>query len=237
MPNNASPELVPLIMTRPRATSEAVVAALPDPVRAQLAPVFSPLIDITQVAHQLELGPHDSAVFSSRNGVQAGPNGHDRTAYCIGPATTKAAIAKGWTAKQVGSDADGLVQALQAIAPTGRLVHLSGTHTRGDIAGRLSQAGLNITNVAIYDQLLRPLSQEAAEIILTAPRVIIPLFSPRTAAHFIRTAPAAESVHAIALSRAVADEFPAHSVCTVTVAGRPDAQAMGAALAEVLARN
>ena len=221
-------------MTRPRAASDAFVTALPDHLRARLDPVFSPLIDIVPTTHRLEMGPQDSAVFSSRNGVQAGPDGDGRNAYCIGPATTQAALEKGWAARQVGHDADSLVQTLQESAPKGRLVHLSGTHTRGDIADRLSRTGMNIANVAVYDQILRPLSQEAQDVILSAPLVIVPLFSPRTATQFVKTAPTLRSVRAIALSPAVASELPALTGICLSVAERPDAQAMSAALAEAV---
>ncbi len=237
MPNNASPALVPLIMTRPRAASEGFVTTLPENVRAQLNPVFSPLIDIIPMQNDAKIGPQDSAVFSSRNGVEAAPEGHGRAAYCIGPATTEAALAKGWNAQQVGSDADGLVNALRSMQPKDRLVHLSGRHTRGDISGKLSQAGLNISNVPIYDQILRPLSDEAQQAILNARRAIVPLFSPRTAAQFVKTAPTLHSVQVIALSAAVGHEIPVKAVYSLNVAAHPDAQAMGAALAEALTRS
>ncbi|MEL6809523.1 MAG: uroporphyrinogen-III synthase [Pseudomonadota bacterium] len=221
-------------MTRPRAASDAFVAMLSETVRARLNPVFSPLIDIIPVQSDVDMGPQDSAIFSSRNGVMAGPKGAGRAAYCIGPATTKAALAKGWNARQVGHDADSLVEALQAMRPEGPIVHLSGMHTRGDITGRLAQTGLNIANIAVYDQILRPLSDEARQVILNASRVIVPLFSPRSATQFVQCAPTLHCVQAIALSTAVAREIPGDAVHSVIVTARPDAQAMGAALAEAL---
>ncbi|MEO9793133.1 MAG: uroporphyrinogen-III synthase [Roseobacter sp.] len=224
-------------MTRPRAASEGFVDTLPENVRAQLDPVFSPLIDIIPMQSDADIGSQDSAVFSSRNGVEAAPEGNGRAAYCIGPTTTEAALGKGWNAQRVGSDADSLVETLQALQPEGCLVHLSGKHTRGDIAGRLSQSGLNIINIAIYDQILRPLSDEAQKVIRNTPRVIVPLFSPRTAAQFINSTPALHSVGIIALSTAVAREIPANEVYSLNVAAHPDAQAMGAALAEALTRT
>lgn len=224
-------------MTRPRTASESFVAQLPDAVRAQLDILFSPLIDIAPLDQTDTLGPQDSAVFSSRNGVQAGPDGQGRTAYCIGPATTQAAMNKRWAAQQVGQDADSLVAALAKIAPKGRLVHLSGIHTRGDIAGRLSQAGLNISNIAVYDQILHALSRDAQQVILSTSRVFVPLFSPRTAAQFFVSTPQVASVHVIALSPAIAGVVPAGSLNGLTIATRPDAQAMGVALEEALTGN
>lgn len=234
MANNAP---VPLILTRPQAASEAFLARLPAPLRARLAPVFSPLIRIEHLSPTLSMGPQDGAVFTSANGVNAGPDGLGRTAYCVGPATTAAAQARGWTAGQAGTDADSLVATLQSLHPTTRLFHLSGVHTRGDIAHRLAQAGLRISHVALYDQQLCPLTKAATQVIATAPRVIVPLFSPRTAAHFATSAPRLSSVHAIALSPAVAQELPRAALADLTIAARPDAQAMGDALANTIQRN
>ena len=224
-------------MPRPRTASARFVAGLPDTLREQLLPVFSPLIEIVALEQNYALSHQDSAVFSSRNAVQTGPEGDGRTAYCIGPATTEAAMEKGWAAQQIGQDADSLVAKLTRIAPKGRLLHLSGAHTRGDIAGRLSAAGLNIERSVAYDQTLHPLSQEAQNVILTAPRGLVPLFSPRTAAQFVLSTPGFASVHVIALSPAVAHNLGSKPVSGLTIAARPDAQAMGAALQEALARN
>lgn len=224
-------------MTRPLSASRAFVALLPGSVSARLYPVFSPLIAIKHLGSPDRLGPQDSAVFSSANGVAAGPDGHGRTAYCVGSATTQAALDRGWAAQQAGKTADDLVTALLAVAPAARLVHLSGVHTRGDIASRLSRGGLTVDHAALYDQVLCPLSDEAAQIIKTQARVIVPLFSPRTAAQFVASAPRLAPIHAVALSASVAHEVPHHAVAGLIVADHPDAQAMGVAIGNLVMRN
>jgi len=220
-------------MTRPKSASAAFVAMLPDTVLARFEPVLSPLVEIVNLMPPLAMGPQDSAVFSSANGVRAAPDGQGRTAYCIGPATTRVARSKGWVAKQAGEDAQSLVATLQNIRPDNRLFHLSGEYTRGDIAPRLSRAGLTITRVVLYEQRLRALTDAAVQKIRDAPHVMVPLFSPRTAAQFAKVVPKPDVVHAIALSAAVADELADVPLASVTVAARPDAQAMGEALANL----
>ncbi|WP_299728485.1 uroporphyrinogen-III synthase [uncultured Tateyamaria sp.] len=224
-------------MTRPRAASKTFLADLPATLMVHLSPIFSPLIRIEQLSPQLDMGPKDSAVFSSANGVAAAPDGLGRAAYCIGPATTKAALARGWEATQAGQDADSLVAAMQTIRPDNTLLHLAGVHTRGNIAGRLSRAGMTIRHVALYDQVLGTLTDEATQIIASAPCVIVPLFSPRTAAQFAKLTPASETVHIIALSPTIAQELTPTHFASLTVAKRPNAQAMGDALSEAVTRN
>ena len=237
MANNAPPTPVPLIMTRPRSASQAFLVLLPAPVRAMFRPITSPLIEIVRLDASVTLSGDDGVIFSSANGVHAAPDGDGRAAFCIGPATTHAAKQRGWAAEQSGTDADSLVATLIATRPGRRLVHLSGTHTRGDIAARLSAAGLTAEHVALYDQRLCGLTPEAAQAISDAPLVVVPLFSPRTAAQFAHIAPRTSSVHAVALSPAVAGALGGAPLSDLTIATHPDAQAMAAALAELALGN
>jgi len=235
--NNAPPTPVPLIMTRPRSASQAFLVLLPAPVRAMFRPITSPLIEIVRLDASVTLSGDDGVIFSSANGVHAAPDGDGRAAFCIGPATTHAAKQRGWAAEQSGTDADSLVATLIATRPGRRLVHLSGTHTRGDIAARLSAAGLTAEHIALYDQRLRGLTPEAAQVISSAPLVVVPLFSPRTAAQFARIAPRTSSVHAVALSPAVAGALDGALLSGLTIATHPNAQAMGVALADLALGN
>ena len=221
-------------MTRTRRASETFLAGLPGAVLGRFSPIFSPLIDIVPIQADINMTGTDAAIFTSVNGVNAGPDGQGRIAYCVGPATTQAAIAKGWAAEQSGVDAHALVETLGTIQPPQRLFHLSGRHTRGNIVGQLRDIGLNIRNIALYEQQLCPLSAEAAGLIRNENRVIVPLFSPRTAAQFATVAPRTSSVHILAMSRAVADALGPLPLLGLSIADRPDAQSMGAALAKLV---
>lgn len=221
-------------MTRTRRASDRFLAGLPCTVLSRFAPVFSPLIDIVPIDALINMSGGDAAIFTSLNGVNAGPDGKGRTAYCVGPATTQAAITKGWAAEHAGADAHTLVETLAAIKPTQPLFHLSGRHTRGNIVGRLRDIGLNIRNIALYEQKLCPLSAEAARLIRQEDHVIVPLFSPRTAAQFAAVAPRTSSVHVLAMSRAVSDALGPLPLLSLNIADHPDAQSMSAALAKLV---
>lgn len=222
-------------MTRPRPASEAFIDGLPGSVRAMINPIFSPLIEIVALGAAVDIAPQDGVIFTSANGVRAAPAGEGRHAYCVGAATTAAAKQHGWNAHQSGIDADTLVARLATDKPTQHLFHLSGRHTRGDVAGRLNKVGLTVRNVALYDQCLCDLTETAAQAIMREKRVVVPLFSPRTAAQFVSVAPRTSSCYVIALSPAVAEALGTAHVAELILAPHPDAQAMGAALAKVVA--
>ena len=229
--NNAPHTPVPLILTRPRPASEAFWRNLPVEVRARFTPIFSPLIDITPLHPATGMPDDYNAIFTSANGLRHASPGQGRAAYCVGPATAQAAQAHGWAAEQCGVDADSLVTTLLRTRPGAPLVHLSGRHTRGRVAERLAAAGLNVQHIALYDQQICDLSGDARDAIAREKHVLVPLFSPRTAAQFAKTAPRATSVHIIALSAAVAEALGDAPMRPVQIAASPDARAMGAALA------
>lgn len=151
-------------------------------------------------------------------------------AYCVGEVTARAARDAGWDATCVGLDANELVAALTHSRPAAPLLHLRGVHASGDIAGRLSAAGLPTQAQAIYDQQLLTPTPEALDALTGALPIIAPLFSPRTARHFA-TLPATAPLHLLALSEAVAEPLRAMEFRELLIAAQPDA-ASTAALVE-----
>ena len=236
MPNNADTPPVPLLMTRARDASEAFVAALPDALRVRLTPVFSPLLDIVPRDGTPEIAPDDAALFTSANGVRYAPAGAGRRAFCVGQATTDAAEARGWKAQMAGQDADALVAELTQNPSKQRLFHLSGAHTRGQIVERLRDAGMQVTHHVLYDQHLCPLTDAAQALLTSDAPLLIPLFSPRTAAHLATTAPGLHRAHIIALSPAVAAALGDVTTASLRIAQEPDATAMHCAIGTALDR-
>ncbi|MFV0513481.1 MAG: uroporphyrinogen-III synthase [Jhaorihella sp.] len=216
-------------MTRPRDDSLRFVAALPPELRGRLAPVYSPLIRIEPRSREIEFGDARAIVFSSRNGVAAAAaltGRRDLPCYCVGEATSAAARAAGWQAQCAGPDARTLLRNFAASPPPFPLVHLRGAHASVDISAELSRAGCAARAQAIYDQLLLPLN-DAAKSVLAGPRpVIVPLFSPRTARHFVDVHRGSAPLYLAALSDAVAAPLRAMVHTALETAARPDAEAM-----------
>ncbi|MBY5933437.1 uroporphyrinogen-III synthase [Tateyamaria omphalii] len=219
-------------MTRPLAAAERFVEEMPDDLMARVTPVFSPLLRIEPTGDALGLLPDMAAIFSSSNGVQYGPEGAGRMAYCVGARTTAQAKAKGWSAQMAGQDADALVSYVIGNPPNKSLVHIRGRHTRGDIAGRLVTAGHTVTEAIVYDQVPQPLNNAARTAMIESDATIVPLFSPRTAVEFAKQDPRAKCLNVIALSAAVAEA--AHPLKVHSVAERPDAAAMYAAIRQAI---
>ena len=217
-----------LLLTRPRAASDA----LADEIGARLGDavdvVVSPLIDIVHLPGPLALNGVRGLIFTSANGVEAAaaltPN-RDLPAYCVGPATTRQADAAGWRAEMAGPDAEALVRRLKALRPDAPLLHLRGRHARGDIAGQLGAAGVPVREQIVYDQTSLPLSEAALECLRADAPVIVPLFSPRSARLFAEASPGPVAAVA-AISHAVADALPDGLARRVAVAEAPNGEAM-----------
>lgn len=221
-------------MTRPRVASEAFVRLLPKDAHARIRPVFAPLIDIVASPVDAFMDTQDAAIFTSANGVLHGPNGLGRLAYCVGPATTTVARERGWNAQKSGHTADQLVATLLQKPPKQRLVHFSGTHTRGDVAARLARAGLSASRVTVYDQAPAKLSDEAYALLSGNAPVLVPLFSPRTASLFAESAPATNCASIIALSDTIAQALGSFCPAALRIASAPNADAMCDAILKTL---
>lgn len=126
----------------------------------------------------------------------------------------------------MGETADLLVKNLSKRKIDIPLTHLSGTHTRGGIAKRLSDIGLNTINVAVYDQLLCALNKKACDVLATNFPLVLPLFSPRTAQCFAAQYRWQAQLHIVALSNEVANQVRELDWVTLVVPEHPTRKAM-----------
>jgi uroporphyrinogen-III synthase len=175
-----------------------------------------------------------AVIFTSETGVAAAVaafGGSARLpvdAWCVGDHTAKVARDAGFRAVSAGGDADALFAAIIARQPKGMLLHLHGQEVRGDLAQRLKNAGIETISSVVYRQTVRPLTPVAEAVLKDKRRVIVPLFSPRTAvllcAEYRRIGGTAPMLP-IALSPAVAAAFDIEAF-PCRIAARPDAGAM-----------
>jgi uroporphyrinogen-III synthase len=235
MSDNAAAAPPLILLTRPRPASEGFADAL----RAALGPLdirIAPLMAIVAVGDLPDLGTADGLIFTSAAGIDAfaaHSARRDLPAWCVGARTAAAAANIGLTAHSADGDADALVALVRRDAPKGRLLHLCGTHQRGDVAARLCAAGLQAESAAIYDQ--RAVAPDAgfAAALAHRGRVIVPLFSPRSAALFAKAADDAPVIP-VALSGAVRDALPPALARRAHLAAHPDAAAMIEAVAALI---
>lgn len=225
MPVHPTPTL---LLTRPRAASERFAAGIEG---AEV--VISPLMEIVPTGAEVPTEGLAGLIVTSQNAVPFLPD-VAVPAYCVGP---RSAAAVGGRAELIGPDADGLVAGLLALAPRGVLLHCHGTHTRGDVVGRLQAGGLTAQGVAVYDQQARPPDTTFRDAV-TASGLIVPLFSPRSAQLFaqaVRALPPDAQI--IALSPAVADALPAQWRAQTGILAHPNGAEMSNAVRTHIARR
>lgn len=221
-----------LLLTRPRKGAEAFVARLDPEVMQDVRVVISPLIDICELDVQVDLSAYAGVIFTSSTTVEIAECGGGRRACCVGAKTAELAEERGWRVERIAVDADQLVASLLKSPVDTPLLHLGGTHRRGQVAERLSAAGLKTDALAIYDQVLRPLSDEARALLAGPGPVVAPLFSPRTAGQFAQEVQGAARLRLVAMSEAVAEPLRAlgaeclHIACSPTGDGMRDAVEM-----------
>ena len=239
MPANIVPPV--LLLTRPAAQSNRFAATAQERLAAHTT-VVSPLIEIVQRRLVVQPSAYRGLVFTSENGVDAFAamsDVRDLPVWCVGNRTACAARAAGFgtvvSAAPDGGDAEGLLALLQRTRPEAPLLHLRGDHARGDLAPRLSAAGLRCDAAIVYDQQARPASDAAAAALAGETPVVVPLFSPRSATLCAQAAEQASApLFPVAISVAAARAWQALRPEAPIVAQRPDSAAMLDALAGIV---
>jgi uroporphyrinogen-III synthase len=191
-----------ILLTRPRPAAArfaralrhalAVSGAGQGDVRPQI--VIAPLMQPRPIAaprpHMLA-GLADDAplvVFTSAEGVagflrnwpEEAATGRLR-ALCVGPATERAARRAGFIpSRAAGGTAAALLDHLRG-CPRGPVLVIRGREAAQDIAATLQAEGWPAEAAIVYAQEPAPLSPRARKYLAPEARVILPLFSPRSA--------------------------------------------------------
>lgn len=230
--------MVGLLMTRPQMAAQRFVEELDPATRAKVTPIFAPLIEPRPVAHDLGDPFSGDVIFSSANAVAFAPRPADpsQRAYCVGARTTSAAAQIGWTASCAGQDSDGLVANLIERCTDRPLVHLRGIHSRGFIAQRLRDAGVSCTETVIYDQPALGYEADTERAMDAQDVMIVPLFSPRTAAQFVKLAPYRAELCLLALSDAVAEPLKRLNCKDLQICKAPTGEQMHILVRDAAAR-
>ncbi|PRY93183.1 uroporphyrinogen-III synthase [Hasllibacter halocynthiae] len=171
-------------------------------------------------------------VFTSAKGVRSVPGGAG-PAWGVGPHTAEVARAAGWDAREGEGDAASLVAAILRAPPVpGPFLHVRGRHARAEVAALLRGGGREASEVVAYDQPLLEPPEEARRALRGAAPLVVPLLSPRAAAHFAALAGnACAPLHIVALSRAVAEAWGRP---VAAVADRPELASLAEAAAPLL---
>lgn len=240
MAKQSTATATPVLLTRPEAQSRAFAAALGDRFGARLRPIVAPLMAPRFLSPTLPEGPFDAVIFTSATAVDAAlrlgvllPT----RAFCVGARTAQAAQAAGFNASSADGDADDLVAEILSWSPEGRLLHLRGADSRGNVAERLTSSGIKTISAVVYQQEPQALTPEAVFLLKDPAPVILPIFSPRSAALLAAALPATTraTLQFAAISVAVADTIASIPHAALVIARQPDAKGMLDAIGTLLA--
>lgn len=215
-----------LLLTRPFGVSQGFAEQVAQEI-GPIPTVIAPLLNI----EFLDFPTPDrdcTVVFTSRNGVAAWARAKlpvDHPCYCVGHATGEAARALGFNPIVSGGTVAHLLSDITESAPQGRLLHVHGRHTRGDLVGALRAHGFDVGGALAYEQTPMELNSDARQLLQGGAPVIVPLFSPRSAAQFAQAGPFGSQVDIIAISQTAAEQFS-----NARIAPSPDAKGMIAAI-------
>jgi uroporphyrinogen-III synthase len=222
-----------LLLTRPEPQSKAFLSQCETVAGRRLPAVISPVMKIELADDLPDLDRYVTIVFTSGNGVRSALSQGSlagRTVFTVGEKTAELARAAGAEAEALGEDVDAFVAAARRVK--GPALLCRGVHSRGDLAGRLSETRLRIDEVLLYDQVACPLSTAAQQLLAGSGPVVAPVFSPRTArllgGHGVIAAP----LTIVAMSEAVAESWEGPGL--VRVAAEPTSEAMCALVLELL---
>ncbi|WP_372605047.1 uroporphyrinogen-III synthase [Actibacterium sp.] len=221
-----------LILTRPLAQSRDFAARFT--ARFPDVPVI--VAPLMRIEAGVPADPEGAAgiILTSVHAVAAA-QGWQVPAYCVGPRTTQAARAAGLNARDCGGDAEALIATILADRPAGPLVHLHGEHTRGDVAGRLTAGGIACHDRVVYRQIAQDFDENARLALAGPGRILLPLFSPRSAALAGQACAGAHAEIALAaISAATRHAWTGPAPVAEALAVRPDAEAMLEALAGLI---
>lgn len=231
---------LPILLTRPLSQGERFATDLRERFGHHIRIITSPIMRLRFLAPDLPDVAYRTLILTSETGVEAArmlrEKGHDipSRAICVGDRTAAVAYAAGIKAISAQGDAEALLALIMGSEDAGPYLHLRGREARGDIAPRLAAKGRQADAAVVYEQVTEALTEEARAVLGGQVPVILPVFSPRSAALLVEQGPFAAPLWVVAISRAAADAAGSLGPVRLIVADRPDAASMLNAIAKII---
>jgi len=145
-----------VLVTRPEEAMTALKKSLQD---AGHEVMCAPLLEISPIIRPMNYDGVAALAFTSANGVRFVPQlsdalMHNPTVYAVGPRTAITAKEAGFdVVMQAAGDVNALKDMIEQSQPVseGRVVHFSGTVTKGHLVEDLSAKGYDTQRVEVYD--------------------------------------------------------------------------------------
>jgi uroporphyrinogen-III synthase len=228
-----------LLLTRPEQASRAFWEALPESARASAELLINPLMSIHVTGPLPDMTGVKRLIFTSANGLDAFrtlggvPNGVP--AIAVGENTATSAAQQGFEVDMAGGNADRLVEFVQDRGFGGPLLHIRGDVSIGDVAQRLTAAGVTTREAVLYEQRLERLNRQTQEALSQDRVVIAPVFSQRTARQLRHESGGLPAMAIAAISQPVADELSAEPALCLRIAKTPNRAGMVELVAKMIA--
>ncbi len=229
-----------ILLTRPAPQAEAFARLLHQQFGAELSILSSPLLRIHPLAPTIDLGDVARLIVTSPHAVHAAaPLIQSRAVplACVGSKTTRAAEVAGFKVAETAPDAAHLLARLIAQGPAvGPCLYLRGQTVARPIVRHLTEAGIAARDLVVYRQIPQSLTTAARRVLDAGDRVILPLFSPRTAEIFNAETGSLTlaSTSAVCLSPRIAAALEAARFQRVFVAAQPNAAALQQKIAAII---
>lgn len=194
--------------------------------------LISPILKIQTLRPKIDPNQYGAFIFSSRNGVMAANqlfNLQGRKAFVVGNKTAKIASNLGMRTYSADGNSGDLLNLIIQKHPVEKLLFLRGEYATGSVAETLNSIGLETESVVVYRQHAQKLSPEAQGALCGFDPVLIPLFSPRSAALMgseMKRIKATARFSLIGMSQSVMDAWNGPRPINLVVADEPNAAAM-----------
>ncbi|MEO1797665.1 MAG: uroporphyrinogen-III synthase [Pseudomonadota bacterium] len=223
------------LLTRPRAEAERFAARVKETLG--LESLIAPLLRIESREVEVSWTDYSALILSSARAAErltslGVPPG--MLCFCVGARTAQTARNAGMDGRVAGQNADELVAHVASEAPPGRLLHLHGEHTRGDIVGRLATAGVDCREIIVYQQLAQDLPSDLIARSQAGLHLLAPVFSPRTATLLARSELDWPHVTLVAMSANVAQALADLPAPEIAVARLPNEAAILEAMTDTM---
>lgn len=237
-----------VLLTRPRAQAQDFAARLQQET-ASASPYeirIEPLSDIAAT-------PFDTAAFDAADGlILTSTNAvariaslaalRGKPAWCVGPVTTKHALAAGLHARDGGGDANTLLAHMLDARPPGLWIHAHGAKLARDISGDLTKAGLQAKGIQVYAAHPCEWSVTTRDELMSIhnTRVLAPLFSPAAATYLANQFPQGlipDHFEPLAISQNCVQALPQAARACTKIAKRPNSDAVLDLILEALSHH
>ena len=181
-----------ILLTRPAVAADRFSRSLRARFGSEIRILVSPLLAPKLLAPPVPAGPFRAMVFTSETGVAGFRRVSADTglpAWCVGDRTAAAAREAGFETRSAAGDLAALVAAIRRAGVTGPFLYARGQETAGNLANALKEFNITVDEIVVYEQQARPLTPEAVALLADDKPVLVPLFSPRTAALFCAEPP------------------------------------------------